>query len=100
MSVLLLDTNLQAALPNPDLDVLTSNTLLQRASAAEHGGAALPLDADALIGRFPEVEDRHRCHAPSEESPLLQLMEAYSGLAILATNLKQALDVACIEERA
>ena len=101
MSVLPLDTNLQAALPNPDLDVLTSDTLSHRMFAAEQAGAvALLGGADVPLGRRPEAEDRHRCHIPTEASPLLELVEAYSGLAILATNLKQALDVTCVEERA
>ncbi|HET7328223.1 MAG TPA: ATP-binding protein [Nocardioidaceae bacterium] len=63
--------------------------------AAEGGGAVLLFDeADALFGRRSEVKDSHDRYANIEVSYLLQRMEAYRGLAILTTNLKNALDPA------
>lgn len=63
--------------------------------AAEDGGAILLFDeADALFGKRSEVRDSHDRYANIEVSYLLQRMEAYRGLAILTTNMKQALDIA------
>jgi hypothetical protein len=63
--------------------------------AAEQGGAVLLFDeADALFGKRSEVKDSHDRYANIEVSYLLQRMEAYSGLAILTTNQRAALDVA------
>lgn len=61
--------------------------------AAEEGGALLLFDeADALFGKRSEVKDSHDRYANIEVSYLLQRMEAYRGLAILTTNLKDSLD--------
>jgi ATPase family associated with various cellular activities (AAA)/Winged helix domain, variant len=61
----------------------------------EAGGAILFLDeADALLGKRTEVRDSHDRYANIEVNYLLQRMEAYRGLAILATNAKGALDSA------
>lgn len=63
--------------------------------AAEHANAVLFFDeADALFGKRSEVRDSHDRYANLEISYLLQRMEAYEGLAILATNLRQHLDEA------
>jgi hypothetical protein len=63
--------------------------------AAEAGGVALFFDeADALFGRRSEVKDSHDRYANLEISYLLQRMERFSGLAILATNMKAHLDAA------
>ena len=63
--------------------------------AAEAGGAILLFDeADALFGKRTEVKDSHDRHANIEVSYLLQRMEAYPGLAILTSNLKESLDTA------
>jgi len=63
--------------------------------AAESGGAILLFDeADALFGKRSEVKDSHDRYANIEVSYLLQRMEEYRGLAILTTNMKQALDSA------
>ena len=57
------------------------------------GGAILLFDeADALFGKRSEVKDSHDRYANIEVSYLLQRMEAYRGLAILTTNMKNALD--------
>ncbi len=64
-------------------------------SAAEGGGVVLLFDeADALFGKRTQVKDSHDRHANVEVSFLLQRMEAYQGLAILTTNLKDSLDQA------
>ena len=51
-------------------------------------------EADALFGKRTEVKDSHDRYANIEISYLLQRMEAFSGLAILATNMKNNLDPA------
>jgi ATPase family protein associated with various cellular activities (AAA)/winged helix domain-containing protein len=73
----------------------TEKNLRQVFDAAEDGGTILFFDeADALFGKRSEVKDSHDRYANIEINYLLQRMEAYSGLAILATNLKSALDTA------
>lgn len=52
--------------------------------------------ADALFGRRSEVRDSHERCFNFEVSYLLQRMETYRGLAILTTNLKDALDPAIL----
>jgi SpoVK/Ycf46/Vps4 family AAA+-type ATPase len=47
-----------------------------------------------LFGKRSEVKDSHDRYANIEINYLLQRMEAYRGLAILATNMKSALDTA------
>jgi SpoVK/Ycf46/Vps4 family AAA+-type ATPase len=62
---------------------------------AETGGAVLFFDeADALFGKRSEVKDSHDRYANIEISYLLQRMEAYKGLAIMATNMKNSMDSA------
>ncbi len=62
-------------------------------SAAENANAILFFDeADALFGKRSEVRDSHDRYANIEISYLLQKMEEYDGIAILATNLRQNLD--------
>ena len=71
----------------------TEKNLARVFDAAEAGGAILLFDeADALFGKRSEVKDSHDRYANIEISYLLQRMEAYRGLAILTTNMKQALD--------
>ena len=73
----------------------TEKNLRRVFDAAETAGAVLLFDeADALFGRRSEVKDSHDRYANIEVSYLLQRMEAYRGLAILTTNMKQALDPA------
>ena len=70
----------------------TEKNLRRIFDAAEDGGAILFFDeADALFGKRTEVKDSHDRYANIEINYLLQRMEAYRGLAILATNMK-ALD--------
>ena len=71
----------------------TEKNLRQLFDAAEAGGAILFFDeADALFGKRSEVRDSHDRYANIEINYLLQRMEGYRGLAILATNMKSALD--------
>ena len=73
----------------------TEKNLRRVFEAAEQGGAVLLFDeADALFGKRSEVKDSHDRYANIEVSYLLQRMEAYHGLAILTTNMKDALDPA------
>jgi hypothetical protein len=73
----------------------TEKNLRKLFDAAEDGGAILLFDeADALFGKRSEVRDSHDRYANIEINYLLQRMEAYRGLAILATNMKGALDTA------
>lgn len=73
----------------------TEKNLRKMFDAAEDGGAILFFDeADALFGKRSEVKDSHDRYANIEINYLLQRMEAYRGLAILATNMKSALDPA------
>jgi len=51
-------------------------------------------EADALFGRRTEVKDAHDRYANLEVSYLLERMERFKGLAILATNRRKDLDEA------
>lgn len=73
----------------------TEKNLSRMFDAAEQGGAILLFDeADALFGKRSEVKDSHDRYANIEINYLLQRMESFRGLAILATNMKSALDAA------
>ena len=73
----------------------TEKNLRRLFDAAEDGGAILFFDeADALFGKRSEVKDSHDRYANIEINYLLQRIESYRGLAILATNMKSALDQA------
>lgn len=73
----------------------TEKNLRRVFDAAERGGALLLFDeADALFGKRSEVKDSHDRYANLEVSYLLMRMEAYRGLAVLTTNMKNALDTA------
>jgi AAA+ superfamily predicted ATPase len=62
---------------------------------AERAGAVLVFDeADALFGKRSEIKDAHDRYANIEVAYLLQRIEAFGGLAILTTNLRQNLDQA------
>jgi SpoVK/Ycf46/Vps4 family AAA+-type ATPase len=68
------------------------NSIFQEAQASS---AILFFDeADALFGKRTEVKDSHDRYANIEVSYLLQKMEEYDGIAILATNLRQNIDEA------
>lgn len=70
-------------------------------AAAEDANSILFFDeADALFGKRSEVKDSHDRYANIEISYLLQKMEMYDGVAILATNLRQNLDDAFLRRLA
>lgn len=73
----------------------TEKNLRRLFDAAEDGGVILFFDeADALFGKRSEIKDSHDRYANIEINYLLQRLEAFSGLAIMATNMKSALDTA------
>jgi len=75
----------------------TEKNLERAFAAAEVEGAVLLFDeADALFGKRSEVKDSHDRYANIEVKYLLQRMEGFAGLAILATNRKQSIDPAFI----
>jgi ATP-dependent 26S proteasome regulatory subunit len=62
---------------------------------AQSSNAILFFDeADAIFGKRSEVKDAHDRYANIEISYLLQRMEAYEGVTMLATNLRANLDEA------
>jgi hypothetical protein len=64
-------------------------------SEAERSQAILFFDeADAVFGKRTGIQDAHDRYANVGVSYLLQRMEAYSGITILATNLRANLDEA------
>jgi AAA+ superfamily predicted ATPase len=71
----------------------TEKNLAKVFEAAERSGAVLLFDeADSIIGKRSEVKDARDRYANQEVGYLLQRMEQYSGLAVLTTNLPNALD--------
>jgi SpoVK/Ycf46/Vps4 family AAA+-type ATPase len=62
--------------------------------AALVNGVLLFDEADAIFGKRSEVRDAHDRYANIESAYLLQRMETFDGLAILATNLRANLDEA------
>jgi SpoVK/Ycf46/Vps4 family AAA+-type ATPase len=75
----------------------TEKNLHQVFAEAETSHAILFFDeADALFGKRSEVKDSHDRYANIEIGYLLQKMEEYDGIAILATNLRQNLDEAFV----
>jgi SpoVK/Ycf46/Vps4 family AAA+-type ATPase len=64
---------------------------------AERVQAILLFDeADALFGKRSEVKDAHDRYANLDVAYLLQRLESFNGLAILATNSKTQLDEALL----
>lgn len=75
----------------------TEKNLNRIFQAAENANAILFFDeADALFGKRSEVRDSHDRYANIEISYLLQKMEEYEGLSILATNLNRNMDEAFV----
>jgi hypothetical protein len=73
----------------------TEKNLQHIFSEAETSNAILFFDeADALFGKRSEVKDAHDRYANIETAYLLQKMEEYAGVVILATNMKMNLDEA------
>ncbi|TAL25800.1 MAG: ATP-binding protein [Aquabacterium sp.] len=64
---------------------------------AESSGAILFFDeADALFGRRSEVRDSHDRYANVEVGYLLQRLESFEGMTILATNFRKNMDEAFV----
>jgi len=73
----------------------TEKNLRRVFDAAERSGCVLLFDeADALFGKRSDVKDSHDRHANLEVGYLLQRIESYPGIAILTTNLPDAIDPA------
>jgi hypothetical protein len=71
----------------------TEKNLERIFSEADGVNAVLLFDeADAIFGKRSEVRDAHDRYANIEVAYLLQRMETFDGLAILATNLRANLD--------
>ena len=71
----------------------TEKNLARIFQEAEHSDAILFFDeADALFGKRSEVKDAHDRYANIEINYLLQQIEDFEGVAILATNMRQHLD--------
>jgi SpoVK/Ycf46/Vps4 family AAA+-type ATPase len=62
--------------------------------AEGHGWILFFDEADALFGKRTRVDNAHDRYANQEVSFLLQRIEEYSGVAILASNLKNNIDEA------
>ena len=75
----------------------TEKNLSKIFKEAEASNAILFFDeADALFGKRSEVKDAHDRYANIEIGYLLQKMEEYEGMTILATNLHQNMDEAFV----
>ena len=73
----------------------TEKNLSKIFQAAETSNAILFFDeADALFGKRTKVSDAHDRYANIETSYLLQKIEMYEGVVILATNLRDNMDQA------
>lgn len=73
----------------------TEKNLERIFTEASQSNAILFFDeADTIFGKRSEVKDAHDRYANIEVGYLLQRMENYSGVAILATNLRANLDEA------
>ncbi|WP_374943174.1 ATP-binding protein [Sphingomonas sp.] len=73
----------------------TEKQLARVFDMAERGGGVLLFDeADALFGKRSEVKDSHDRYANIEIDYLLQRLEAFTGVAILTTNMRTSLDPA------
>ncbi len=71
----------------------TEKNLARVFDEAEDSNAILFFDeADALFGKRTEVSDAHDRYANIEISYLLQRMEEYEGVVILASNLRENMD--------
>ncbi len=67
------------------------------ATAAASGAVLFFDEADALFGKRSDVEDSHDRFANVEVSYLLQKLESYKGLVILACTMRQNIDPAFLQ---
>lgn len=66
------------------------------ARAADMNAVLLFDEADALFSKRTEVRDSHDRYANTDTNYLLQLIEDYPGVALLATNKRQNMDEAFV----
>jgi SpoVK/Ycf46/Vps4 family AAA+-type ATPase len=66
------------------------------ARAAEMNAVLLFDEADALFAKRTDVRDAHDRHANADTNYLLQKLEDFDGIALLASNRKQNMDSAFI----
>lgn len=64
--------------------------------AAEMNAVLLFDEADALFSKRTEVKDSHDRYANTDTNYLLQLIEDFSGIALLSSNKKQNMDTAFV----
>jgi hypothetical protein len=75
----------------------TEKNLSQLLDAAEQGDVLLFFDeADSLFGARTDVSDAHDRYANSQTNFLLQRIEDYEGVALLATNSRDRFDPAFV----
>lgn len=73
----------------------TEKNLARVLNAVERGGMIVLFDeCDALFSRRTEIKDSHDLHANQQIAYLLQRIETFEGVAILASNLRENLDEA------
>jgi SpoVK/Ycf46/Vps4 family AAA+-type ATPase len=73
----------------------TEKNLAKIFDTAEHKNWILYFDeADALFGKRTNVRDAHDKYANQEVDYLLQRIEKYNGIVIIATNMKNNIDEA------
>jgi AAA+ superfamily predicted ATPase len=73
----------------------TAKNLTRILARAEHMDAVLLFDeADALFGKRTEIKDAHDRYANTDTNHLLQAIEAYAGIAVLASNKRGNIDPA------
>ena len=73
----------------------TEKNLAAAFDAAERTQAVLLLDeADVLFGARTQIREAHDRYANLETAYLLQRMDAFDGLVVLTTNLRQNIDAA------
>jgi SpoVK/Ycf46/Vps4 family AAA+-type ATPase len=79
----------------------TEKNLARVFEEAETSNAILFFDeADALFGKRSEVKDAHDRYANIEVGYLLQRMETFEGISILATNARTNMDTAFVRRMA
>jgi hypothetical protein len=104
MAAEIIATELSLALFRVDLSSLVSKWVGETAKnirrcfdGAERGGAVLLFDeAEGVFGQRREAKDSLDRHANLDIDYLLTRMESFSGVVILATNMKHAIDPAFV----
>jgi adenylate kinase family enzyme len=66
------------------------------ARAAEMNAVLLFDEADALFSKRTDVKDAHDRYANTDTNYLLQLLEGFDGIALLASNKRQNIDLAFV----